>query len=216
VIGSLIGGPVCDSHGRKSSVVFCGALFTLGGILLTVSMSFSMLLCGRFLIGAAIGWSGFSVTVYVTEVSPKHLRGTLVAVNELTLCAGCLLAFLCGWLLDTRWRWMFGLSVPVAAMLTIGSLWLPESPRWLVMQCRFEEALASLERVRGESGSHVAAELTQLRAAHEVGWQQMCGLVRIAGTVSDVHADGFQQSYRKQRFYSVVSSVQGAVPRLFQ
>jgi MFS family permease len=159
---------VCDFHGRKSSVVVCGALFTLGGVVLAASVSYAMLLCGRFLVGAAIGWSGFSVTVYVTEVSPNHLRGTLVAINELTLCGGCLLAFLCGWLLDTRWRWMFGLSVPAAGVLTIGALGLPESPRWLVMQSRFEEALTSLQRVRGDTSCVVAAELSQLKGVHEV------------------------------------------------
>lgn len=122
MLGSLLGGPLCDAHGRKSSIIACGSLFALGGVLLAAAVSYPMLLIGRILVGIAIGWSGFSVAVYVTEVAPSHLRGTLVAVNELTLCAGCLIAFLVGWLLKSHWQWMFGVSVPGAALLTIGTV----------------------------------------------------------------------------------------------
>jgi MFS family permease len=80
-----------------------------------------VLILGRLLVGIAIGWSGFSVAVYVTEVAPPAVRASMVAVNELALCTGCLLAFLAGWLLEGSWRWMFAAIVPAAAVLGLGT-----------------------------------------------------------------------------------------------
>ena len=121
MVGTLLGGPICDAFGRKPSIILCGLLFTLGGALLAGAHSFGTLLLGRIVEGIAIGWSGFCVAVYVAEVSPQRWRGVLVAVNELALCTGCLFAFLCGWLLHDNWRWMFGASIPSAVLLCIGT-----------------------------------------------------------------------------------------------
>lgn len=142
VIGSLLGGPFADRYGRRVATLLASALFCVGALLLALATSFGTLIVGRMVLGVAVGVAGMSVvrartpaartpvitmpalrvqSVYVAEISPASARGSLVVVNEVMICTGCLLAlvsdsFLGG--VHAGWRWMFGISaVPALAQM---------------------------------------------------------------------------------------------------
>jgi predicted MFS family arabinose efflux permease len=83
-------GIVADSIGRRVTIILCGACFMLGGLLMAAANAYGLLLLGRLVIGVSIGAGGSVVAVYTTEIAPASSRSTIVAVNELSLCFGCL------------------------------------------------------------------------------------------------------------------------------
>ena len=88
--GAIIAGYACDRFGRKRTVSITGGLFFVGGILMAISPTFGFILMGRLLVGLAIGASGPSVSIYISELGPAETRGRLVTINELMVCVGCL------------------------------------------------------------------------------------------------------------------------------
>jgi len=91
--------------------------------------------------------------MYIAEISPAHLRGRMVATNQLTIVIGILVTNIVNYSLrnigEDAWRWMFGLGVLPSALFFIGAWWLPESPRWLVSAGRNDLAVTVLERIGG-------------------------------------------------------------------
>jgi SP family arabinose:H+ symporter-like MFS transporter len=112
-------------------------------------------MAARFIGGLAIGIASLLAPLYIAEISPAAIRGRLVALNQMAIVSGILLAYLSNWLLSflgaESWRWMF----LTAAVPSLGFLWglfyVPESPRWLVEMGRDDEALNVLTRVDGQS-----------------------------------------------------------------
>jgi sugar porter (SP) family MFS transporter len=91
--------------------------------------------------------------MYIAEISPAHLRGRMVAINQLTVVIGILVTNIVNYSLrnmgEDAWRWMFGLGVLPSALFFTGAWWLPESPRWLVKAGKSGAALSVLERIGG-------------------------------------------------------------------
>jgi sugar porter (SP) family MFS transporter len=170
-VGALTGGPLSELIGRKRLLLVCAGLFTVGAIASGSAPSLAWLLLGRSLLGLAIGASGMVVAVYVGELSPSSMRGALVTVNELAVCAGCIIALGCGAALDrldpaVSWRWMLAIGcVPSVALCVLGSF-LPESPLWL--RARGETARAAVaERQIWIHADPASVEMTSLVAASE-------------------------------------------------
>lgn len=170
-VGALVGGSAADRVGRRRGLVLCSVLFALGAVLMALAPGFALLLVGRFVVGLAVGSSGLVVSVYVTELAPTALRGTLVSVNEVAICAGCLLAIGVDALLinaSSGWRWMLGASAFPAALQLAGLGFLPESPRWLLARGDVGGAIRVLRRVHGDQGA--AAEVEQWIASAQGSW----------------------------------------------
>lgn len=129
-VGSLLGAPAADKWGRKPAIVTCSALFALSAVIMMLAPTFATLICGRFVVGVAIGGSSTCVSVYIAELSKPALRGVLVSVNEVALCFGCLVAILTGISLqatDGGWRYMLGLAAVPATIQFFGAC-LAHSP----------------------------------------------------------------------------------------
>ena len=138
-VGALLGGATADFLGRRRSILLCAGVFCAGAGAMALAPDFAVLLLGRACVGLAIGASGMVVSVYMSEISPPHLRGPLVAVNEFAVCTGCLVALLVSaGLQDTgaadAWRWSLGLSAVPAALQLMGASLLPVSPHWLAVR----------------------------------------------------------------------------------
>jgi len=87
-VGALIAGPISDKIGRRSTILVSDVLFAAGSVLMSVSPSIKILMGGRLIVGLAIGICSMVVPVYLSEISPKEVRGTIVGIYIAVLCAG--------------------------------------------------------------------------------------------------------------------------------
>ena len=140
VIGSLVTGAPADRYGRKAIMLSVAIAYVVSSLGTGLAQSWPMLIAFRFLGGLAIGAASVVTPIYIAEVSPAKFRGRLVAMNQLNIVLGILIAFLSNYLIaqalppETAWRWMFGIvAVPSALFLAVTFV-LPESPRWLAVQ----------------------------------------------------------------------------------
>ena len=177
VVGAMLSGPVSDRLGRRLTVMLAALIFGLGALATAAVGSAVALASGRFVLGIAIGAASQIVPVYIAEVAPARNRGALVILFQLAVVVGILVSYVAGWLLSGSgaWRSMFALGVVPAVVLLAGMLFLPESPRWLVLKGRDDTARATLRRVRA-SDAEVDAELAEIVAAKEQpegGWSEL-------------------------------------------
>jgi sugar porter (SP) family MFS transporter len=121
----------------------------------------------RFVIGLALGASSTAVPLYLAETSPKEKRGRLVSTNQFLIVVGILISYGVGYALaaSESWRWMLGLAAVPAALMFVGLLFLPESPRWLLGKEREDEALDVLGRTR--PAAEVEDEVAEIKETIE-------------------------------------------------
>jgi SP family arabinose:H+ symporter-like MFS transporter len=167
VFGAMFGGTLSDRFGRRRILMLSAVLFTVSSIGAALPRNLTEFMGARFVGGLAIGVASLLAPIYIAEVAPARNRGRLVALNQMTIVSGILLAYLMNWLLaflgPDSWRWMFAVAaVPSVAFL--GALFfVPESPRWLTEMGRTEEALHVLTRVNGATVAR--RELSDIEAA---------------------------------------------------
>ena len=137
--GALSIGALSDRFGRKKLLIVSALLFLLGSGLCASSTGFAMMVCARIILGLAVGAASALTPAYLAELAPKERRGSLSTLFQLMVTFGILLAyasnlgFLNHNLFGIRdWRWMLGSALVPAALLLLGGLLLPESPRYLV------------------------------------------------------------------------------------
>ena len=166
VIGSMIAGTPAQRYGRKRvlSVIAILYLFSAAGCALTPV--WILFVTFRFIGGLAVGASSVVGPMYISEVAPAKIRGRLAGSFQLMIVTGIFVAYLTNFFFvnfgDTGWRWMLGIMVIPAALFAILLRFIPESPRWLVLNNRDEEAKA----VFAKTGEYNAAAL--IREEHEL------------------------------------------------
>jgi SP family galactose:H+ symporter-like MFS transporter len=150
VIGAAIGGTVADRFGRRKTIVVAAAVFVLGAIGTSLAPTIAWLIVGRTVVGIAIGVASFCAPLYISEVAPTGVRGSLVSLNQLAVTVGIVASYLVDYALSASgdWRWMFGLAAIPATILGTGMLFLPDSARWLISRGLVDRARAVLERTR--------------------------------------------------------------------
>jgi len=153
IIGCLVAGSVGDKYGRKKGLFTAAAIFGLSSLAMAFSPSRNVFIFSRCMAGIGVGMASMLSPMYIAEISPAHLRGRMVATNQLTIVIGILITNIVNYSLrnvgEDAWRWMFGLGIIPSALFFIGAWWLPESPRWLVRAGRSDQALAVLKRIGG-------------------------------------------------------------------
>lgn len=169
VAGALIAGPVSDGIGRRRSLVIVGLVFAVGSVLSALAPAAVVLVAARFILGLAIGAASLIVPVYIAEISPSGVRGSLVSLQQFAITVGILLSYLTNYSLSgaEAWRWMLGLGTVPAVVLLAGLFVVPESPRWLMGQHRHDEARGVLRRTRG-SEEEVAEEMSAIEQQEEM------------------------------------------------
>jgi SP family galactose:H+ symporter-like MFS transporter len=174
-IGAGGAGWLSATLGRKRSLVLSAALFVAGSLLCGLAWSPAALMGARFALGLAIGMAAFTAPIYLAEVAPEQIRGAMISTYQLMITLGIFVAFLSDLALSYSgaWRWMLGIIAFPGALFLLGMLVLPESPRWLLLRGRGEEAAAVLSRLRGDEAV-VVREMTEIQAQLEApqhGWQ---------------------------------------------
>lgn len=154
VIGCLVAGSVSDKYGRKSGLLIAAAIFALSSLAMAFSFSRDGFIIARFCAGIGVGMASMLSPMYIAEVSPAHIRGRMVAINQLTIVIGILLTNLINYTLrnqgEDAWRWMFGLGFIPSVLFFVGALWLPESPRWLIKAGKSHQATRILSKIGNE------------------------------------------------------------------
>jgi sugar porter (SP) family MFS transporter len=150
VIGSIIAGIPAQRYGRKKTLSFIALLYLLSAIGCASTPIWILFVLFRFIGGIAVGASSVVGPMYISEVAPAHIRGRLAASFQLMIVTGIFVAYLTNFLFvgigENSWRWMLGVMVVPAALFALLLRSIPESPRWLVLNHRDEEAKAVFER----------------------------------------------------------------------
>ncbi|MEP7144440.1 MAG: sugar porter family MFS transporter [Ferruginibacter sp.] len=146
VIGSLIAGNPAQRYGRKKVLSAIAILYLLSAIGCAITPYWILFISFRFIGGLAVGASSVVGPMYISEVSPAHVRGRLAASFQLMIVTGIFVAYLTNFLFinlgENSWRWMLGIMVVPAGLFAILLRGIPESPRWLVLNQRDDEAKA--------------------------------------------------------------------------
>ncbi|EKD12872.1 uncharacterized protein L3040_007029 [Drepanopeziza brunnea f. sp. 'multigermtubi'] len=152
---SPVSGILADRLGRKRVVLLADLAFVLGAIIQAVSSSVFLMIVGRSVVGLAVGAGSFAAPLYISELSPSPFRGRLMTLNVLFITVGQVVAYVVGWAFvqwgneNTAWRWIVGLGALPAGIQILTMVIMPETPRWLVMVSRNDEARSVLNKVFG-------------------------------------------------------------------
>ncbi|WP_213806769.1 sugar porter family MFS transporter [Granulicella sp. dw_53] len=195
-LGSFVAGYLGDRFGRRRVLLVSAILFAISSGLTGWSYSFSSFIFWRIVGGTAIGLSSNISPMYIAEISPAQIRGRLVSLNQFAIVVGILLAqianwriaqpipehiahvaFLQTWNVQFGWRWMFCAVVVPAIAFTIMSLFIPESPRWLLSKRMDEAAYSVLTKVGGPSYALAEADsikrTIQMEAGSSASWSDL-------------------------------------------
>ncbi|KAL5558037.1 hypothetical protein UlMin_034248 [Ulmus minor] len=147
MVGAIASGQIAEYIGRKGSLMIAAIPNILGWLAISFAKDSSFLYMGRLLEGFGVGVISYTVPVYIAEISPQNLRGSLGSVNQLSVTIGIMLAYLLG--LFVPWRILAVLGILPCTILIPGLFFIPESPRWLAKMGMTEEFEASLQVLRG-------------------------------------------------------------------
>ncbi len=170
ILGAIAGGLLADRIGRRLSIIAASVVFLAGTGIVVGATDLSIFLVGRVLIGIAIGVASFVSPLYISEIAPPAFRGGMVSLNQLFITFGILISYGVDFLFSSSgdWRAMFALGAVPAAVLLIGMVLLPDSPRWLLSRQHMNRAIAVLEKARGTGD--VFGELDDIKKA--IGMQK--------------------------------------------
>ena len=163
-IGMMIAGPISDKYGRRKLLKYAAILFTISAIGSALAFSFFTLIIARLIGGLAVGAALILAPMYIAEVAPPEKRGQLVSFNQLNIVLGITLAFFTNYLIlkwgnsdyewaraiglgKWNWRWMLGLEAFPAILYYFGLFMVPQSPRWLMMKNRPDQAMVVMKKV---------------------------------------------------------------------
>lgn len=150
LIGCLLSGCLADYFGRRRLLSGTAIIFILGTSILVVAPNVTSLIIGRLIIGIAVGISSYITPLFIAEMAPSEKRGGLVLLNAIAITGGETLSFLIDYLLApiNAWRIMFAAGLIPAILLFVGMLFLPETPRWLVLKGSISKARLVLAKIR--------------------------------------------------------------------
>lgn len=151
VIGAAINGVLADIFGRKKIIIATAIMFILGSVFCAIAPNIYVLILSRMLVGFAVGIVNFIVPLYLSEISPKNLRGTIVSLYQWAITAGILFSYLVNAVFAHvvyTWRWMLFVGVVPGLILLIGMLFLNDTPRWLVSKGRYDEAKKVFSKIQ--------------------------------------------------------------------
>lgn len=160
----MIAGPLSDRFGRKPVLRAAALLFAVSAVASAMAPTFTALVSARIVGGLGVGMALIIAPMYIAEISPAALRGRMVSLNQLNIVVGISVAFFSNYLIlklgqsqadwavalrleEWNWRWMLGLETAPAVLYFLCLYLVPESPRWLIMQGRRDEAMTVMSRV---------------------------------------------------------------------
>lgn len=192
-LAMMVAGPLSDRLGRRPVLKLAAALFAVSAIASAVAPSFLFLVIARMIGGFGVGAALIIAPMYIAEIAPAELRGRMVSFNQLNIVLGISVAFFSNYLIlilgqsdiawveslrfaEWNWRWMLGVETLPAILYFFALLFVPESPRWLAMHGRDEEALQVFEKVGGLEQAR--ADLSVVHASLGTEAEEQGGSIR--------------------------------------
>lgn len=210
VLGSIIAGIPAQRFGRKKVLIVIALMYLLSAAGCALSSGWFLFVTFRFIGGVAVGASSVVGPMYISEISPAHLRGRLAGSFQLNIVLGIFVAYITNYFFagsgEDSWRWMLGVMMIPAGIFAILVRTIPESPRWLILNHETERAIPIMNRI-GEQNTQQAIE-------------------DIRASVTDIKEKLFQPRYSKPIAFAVIlamfnqlSGINAIIyyaPRIFQ
>ncbi|KAF8008310.1 hypothetical protein BT93_K2095 [Corymbia citriodora subsp. variegata] len=162
MVGAILSGHMAEYFGRKGSLMIAAVPNVMGWLAISFAKDSLFLYIGRLLGGFGVGVISYVVPVYIAEISPQNIRGTLGSVNQLSVTVGVLLAYLVG--IFVNWRILAILGSLPCLILIPGLFFIPESPRWLAKMGLNKEFVASLQVLRGFD-TDISLEVDEIKSS---------------------------------------------------
>jgi sugar porter (SP) family MFS transporter len=162
-VGAFFAGRLADRWGRRAVLIISAVLFLLSAVGAGMANTSTVFIIARLLGGFAVGAASVMSPAYIAEVASARYRGRLATVQQIAIISGLFCAFLSNYLLAkaagastealwlgfAAWRWMFWMMAIPSLIFLLLLLLIPESPRYLVVKGRTEDALKVLTRLYG-------------------------------------------------------------------
>ncbi|MBT8048247.1 MAG: sugar porter family MFS transporter [Xanthomonadales bacterium] len=179
-LAMMVAGPLSDRFGRRPVLKVAAVLFTISAAASAVAPDYITLVAARMLGGLGVGAALIIAPMYIAEIAPADIRGRMVSFNQLNIVIGISAAFFSNYLIlslgqsdlawaqslnlaEWNWRWMLGVEALPAIFYFFALFSVPESPRWLVMHNKDEDALEVMAQVTNRAQAE--AELKEVRAS---------------------------------------------------
>lgn len=177
--GALFAGNLANRYGRKWMMLITAILYIVAAIGSGIAGSFAELVIYRFIGGLAIGMASTLAPIYISEVAPANFRGRLGMSQQLAIVLGILLAFVsnyfianAGWSFltpENAWRYMLAAAVIPSVIFFVLLLFVPESPRWLILRERHDYARRIFGRIYHEQAANIEVEAVKADIARNSG-----------------------------------------------
>src|SRR5207248_2348203 len=176
-VGAFGAGRLADSLGRRPTMLLNAILFLVTALATGAANSAALFIAARITAGVAIGGASVLAPMYIAEVAPPHMRGRLASLQQLAIVVGLFSAFLSNailakiaarpsdifWFGAPAWRWMFWMEAAPAVAFALGSMTIPESPRYLVFVGKHEQARKVFKRIGGDASRLVREDRKSTR-----------------------------------------------------
>ena len=167
-LAMMMAGPISDRYGRRPVLKVAALLFAISAIASAIAPDYITLVAARMLGGFGVGAALIIAPMYIAEIAPADIRGRMVSFNQLNIVIGISVAYFSNFLIlnlgqsdlswaqslhmgEWGWRWMLGVEALTAIIYFFALFSVPESPRWLIMRGKAEEALQVFTRVSGKT-----------------------------------------------------------------
>jgi len=189
----LMSGNLLDLLGRKATLLAASVLLLVGAAVVSLAQNFPVLLLGRALQGLGSGCGWCACSVYITEIAPPAYRGSLVAISDIAINVGILLGYAVDRMInvwidtpDARWRVAMAISATMPLIYVLLFSCVPETPRWLVMAGREDDAARALAWMGGATGG--TAETTPCLPRRRSDGGDDPGAAAVAGDIAAIAA----------------------------
>ncbi|GBQ92382.1 sugar porter family MFS transporter [Asaia krungthepensis] len=189
IIGAFSSGWLAHTLGRRMALFICAILFSVQSFGAALAPDFLQFVLYRILGGLAVGIASAVSPMYMSEVSPKDMRGRALSMEQFAIVVGALLVYVVNYLIAARataewletmgWRWMLGSEIIPCLIFCATIFLIPESPRWHMIRGREDHALRTLSRISNESHARsLMAEIRDSMTHHGGNGQSLAALLR--------------------------------------
>ncbi len=161
--GNITAGPLSDKFGRKKLLIITAVLFTVSASWSALATNYISFVIARIIGGVGIGGAILIAPIYIAEIAPPKLRGSLVSLNQLNIVIGISVAYFSNYFLKDMdgesWRWMLGIETIPALLYFFALFIVPRSPRWLIQKLN-EVTLAkkTLSKIGGDNFAEITVD----------------------------------------------------------